>query len=375
MQKVNDQGLAQLAQAQKGLIDAGAPVIYLALSEFPPKGPVVYAPLAAKGNALAVRSIFYSGQVNGQKGPEVNPARPLDAVTVAMPEGVYYGRADTYLRIKEPHAGAPHLIFAVMTAPPGGIQIAMAPSETIVTAMENAMAQLPPPIDMPITTLTRGIASASGGLQTPPSPAANVVIHATDAAAATQLKTLFDRVLPMLNNPQLQKQMPGFDSTALIAALTPKVDNDTLTVSVDEAQLKGMFSKAMFASLLRAREQAKMVQSASQIKSIGQFILLYTNRHQGNLPDTLDQATNGRIPPNPRGTTPAADYVYVKPVAKVSALKPDMILVYENPADLRPGTAIINAGFGDGHVEAMPLATLQARLAAQPAAPATQGGR
>ena len=115
---------------------------------------------------------------------------------------------------------------------------------------------------------------------------------------------------------------------------------------------------------------AEVVKSASNLRAIGQAILIYSNENRGRAP--LDfgllyrtQETPPETFVNPRvssdvppaGQTPEevaawinarTDYLFPAAGKSVSSFDGDDVVAYENPAD---GARGINVLFGDGHVE------------------------
>jgi prepilin-type processing-associated H-X9-DG protein len=133
-------------------------------------------------------------------------------------------------------------------------------------------------------------------------------------------------------------------------------------------------------SLNRARETANRVKCASNMRQIGQGILLYSNDHRGQYPPDLaalareeDMAAEMFICPSGNKSAPAGaggftkdqladwvvkntDYTYLG-AGKTNATPADEIVLYENPAD--HGSDGVNALFGDGHVEFLNMSQAQ----------------
>jgi prepilin-type processing-associated H-X9-DG protein len=144
----------------------------------------------------------------------------------------------------------------------------------------------------------------------------------------------------------------------------------------------GMLVAILLPSLNRARETANRVKCASNLRSLGQACLLYSNENQGKLPPDLGTLATymdgmGMLRGHPF-VCPSADsdvpeslvglpidqyaawvvdnsnYVYLGG-GKTSNAGPETILMYEKPEDHLQG---LNMLFGDGHVtfELMPMA-------------------
>jgi predicted Zn finger-like uncharacterized protein/prepilin-type processing-associated H-X9-DG protein len=142
------------------------------------------------------------------------------------------------------------------------------------------------------------------------------------------------------------------------------------TTLVLSACMLPLMISIMLPSLNRARETANRVKCASNMRQIGQALLLYANDNQGQFPPKLaDLLLAGNITPSvfvcpdsndtpSPGATPAAQaaalssgghesYVYI-PNLSTSA-SADTIVLYEPLSD--HNGAGMNVLFGDGHVE------------------------
>ncbi|HEY7088926.1 MAG TPA: H-X9-DG-CTERM domain-containing protein, partial [Tepidisphaeraceae bacterium] len=144
-------------------------------------------------------------------------------------------------------------------------------------------------------------------------------------------------------------------------------------------------ASVMLPSLSRARETANRVKCASNMRQIGQAMLLYANEHKGAYPATMGELLQEEITPNcflcpTRGTNvppqidlaePAikagwvdssSDYVYVAAGKNVNMKNlAESVVLYERPGD--HGGDGINMLFGDGHVEFVQMGRAQAMIA------------
>lgn len=107
-------------------------------------------------------------------------------------------------------------------------------------------------------------------------------------------------------------------------------------------------------ALARAREQARQVSSAANLKQIGLGLLTYAGDHGDKLPDDLKSLVPDRIgskvlesPRKPKDFT-GPSYVYI--AGQTTSMDPHNIVVYENPAFCSDGVSVL---FMDGHVEFM----------------------
>jgi len=155
--------------------------------------------------------------------------------------------------------------------------------------------------------------------------------------------------------------------------------NGTLT----QVGTSSLLVAILLPSLNRARETANRVKCASNMRQIGQGMLLYSNDHRGQYPpDLATVAREEEIgpetficpsgkkspPPNATGMTREqvaewvvknTDYVYLG-AGKTNATPADEVVLYEDPTD--HGRDGINALFGDGHVEFMRMNEVQQRI-------------
>ena len=136
-----------------------------------------------------------------------------------------------------------------------------------------------------------------------------------------------------------------------------------------------------FIPSLSSHDSVPRVRSASNLRQIGQAILLYTNDHQGQYPDSfatilLNEDVTSEVFVSPsRNETPAigpttqaiADqlaagghlsYVYLGRGLSTASVIPATIVAYEIPLDSNSGGNVL---FGDGHVEFEP-ATYMAKI-------------
>jgi prepilin-type processing-associated H-X9-DG protein len=119
-------------------------------------------------------------------------------------------------------------------------------------------------------------------------------------------------------------------------------------------------------SLNRARETANRVKCASNMRQIGQAILLYANENHGQYPPDLPTllktepiTSNVFVCPSSSDTNANGpgdlmagghlSYVYVGKDMTNLAVGPSTVLLYENPG--AHGGDGMNVLFGDGHVE------------------------
>lgn len=139
-------------------------------------------------------------------------------------------------------------------------------------------------------------------------------------------------------------------------------------VSGGGVAMGGLGAAILMPSLNRARESANRVQSASNLRQIGQGLLIYANENGGKYPDdfksllTMPDLITPDIMINPRTDNQLpdddaaarieyaatdGDYVYIGKGLN-NAAPATTIVAYEKPESVTDG---INVLFGDGHVE------------------------
>jgi prepilin-type processing-associated H-X9-DG protein len=146
-----------------------------------------------------------------------------------------------------------------------------------------------------------------------------------------------------------------------------------------------MLASMLLPSLNRARTMANRVKSASNLRQLGQAMLLYSNEHNGEYPPSLGEiwlneevaaevflnpSGTQSLPPRPMDNKQAmmqwinthSDYVYLGKGHTSGNIKPDEIVAYEK---FTPASEGANALFGDGRVEWLDIPTLKRYLKRQ----------
>jgi prepilin-type processing-associated H-X9-DG protein len=195
---------------------------------------------------------------------------------------------------------------------------------------------------------------------------------------------VFDMNTPPLLLPTLDKIMPEVEPSGMVSwkddtgfhykAIEPFPGANVLGSGdniIGASAMQGpIMMSILLPSLSRARETAKRVQCASNLRQIGQAILLYSNDHKGAYPPDLGTLikteditaqvfvcpdTGKSPPPNMQPDEAAAwvnqnsDYVYVGANMTQQTANPQAVVCYEHDAD--HGRDGMNMLFGDGHVE------------------------
>jgi prepilin-type processing-associated H-X9-DG protein len=216
---------------------------------------------------------------------------------------------------------------------------------------------------------------------------------------------MFGAKTPALVLPTLAKLMPHVTPAAGVAwsdksgwhlkQITPFPGSDLLAsggmgsaMAVEQAMTAGV----LLPSLNRSRMTANQIKSASNLRQIGQAMLLYANENKGKYPKTmgellLTQDVSIVVFVNPQTKTKAprektkdeqalwinkdCDYEYLG-AGKTNLTGADVILAHEK---IRPNARGVNLLYGDGHVEYIPTPSAQAALARQKQQEAEKGAQ
>jgi hypothetical protein len=359
-------GMQQAKARMQGLIDGGSSVVYMTFAAFPPNEPCFFFAKSANadGNKL-VAAVQMAMTGRAQPMPAAQ-AQDNQLVIEPLGDGVFAGTARDFRHFQQNAVGAPQLMFRLDSLPASAVQGAAMPNDAIVQLLE-AQPNLPPPLNMPTTTITQGITAITLSGDLPPKLSAELIVQAPDAEKAKDLQALAAKLNALYTSPAAKRAFAGVDMQKMAEALAPKLQPDnSLVIKVQDAQIGDALGEALVMGLLRSRQIAQIVKSASMIRQQLMGVLMYQNQNKA-FPDSLQQVVDAGLigaqaMQNPRGANAAEDYIYRKP-AGAAANNPGHIIIYENPADLPPGTEMLNAGFSDGHVESIRAADLQARLA------------
>lgn len=186
------------------------------------------------------------------------------------------------------------------------------------------------------------------------------------AMAATQKGIMLPMILPNLDK-YISKLPPAVCYTIQTPrGLESRYTGPGLEVSVSTIGGGAMGAAILMPALSRARETARRVVSAANLKSIGLACLVYSDDHNGKFPSDLEvllkeAGLNPKIleSPYPRGgmLTSGPDYIYI--AGQDTTCSPQNVLVYDNPTFSRDE---MNVLYVDGHVEAVDLAKLRDKV-------------
>ena len=361
LQTPEAEGKQTLAVGTKWVNDAkqaGATAIYLVMDARGMQrfGPTIIIPVP-DAKAPGVAKLIPLPQAGGAGAkpagtqPAAVPNQNQQQVTTIPGVGVVFGAAanlNAFRAIKP--APRADLMAAFKQAGAAPIRIAF----TLDAASRQQLAKQMPPMIMgkPSTLITKDFQWLSVAATPPPNMTIKAVAQSTDANTAKQTDELLVSAIVM--NQQSPNKLPD----QMVTLLTPQAQGNQLLLSLDGNQLNQL-AVAMREPLMRGRQAALRVQSASNIRQMLQGCMLYANENKGKYPPTLQELEKSmaaimedakrmqQVFTNPTKPDVKPGYVYVPPAQGFKAT-PDTVVIYESHKDFADG---INVGFADGHVE------------------------
>ena len=208
---------------------AGGKELYVvvSLADVPPEPPLVVVPLAAGADAQAVRRVL--GRV---KDFEQFHFEKLGQALIGGSEG-----ARKRLRGAKP-AARPELASAFAAAGDTTVQLLLLPTPDTRRVINELLPMLPPQAGGGSTRpLTHGLLWAAAGVDLSPKPSLRLVIQSPDAESAGKLKDLLVNILKALAE---QREVRDFlpDIGRLIEAIKPRMEQDRLTLSLGDKELR-----------------------------------------------------------------------------------------------------------------------------------------
>jgi hypothetical protein len=183
----------------------------------------------------------------------------------------------------------PELATALEALGDTAVQAVYLPPKYFRRVIEETMPELPKPLGGGSSKLlTQGVLWAAVGIDVAPRTAVRLVIQSQDAAAAQALQT---RLVELMRAATQLKEVRAYlpKSEEAIGLLTPKVEGDRLTLTLDEANQGISRALAVLTPPLDvARARATRQLSANHLKQLAIAMQNYHDTHkQFPLPGTL----------------------------------------------------------------------------------------
>jgi hypothetical protein len=351
--------------AVQDLKKAGAKEVFLfvSLADLPFRGPapgfvVVPLPKAGAGDGDAIGRVLTTGKAAG-----ANAGGGADWKAETVEGFVVAGQAATLDRLRVPQDAAAAAredlakVLAAGDTREAAVVAAVVPTDDMRKVFEQMVPSLPAQVGGgPSTTVTHGGRWARLELNLPPQGSLRLTFQSENAAAAEKFSELVSRAVKVVAGlPELRRAAGDDAMNGVASAIQPKVEADRVVVSLDQQQMNDL-TRPLAAAAGTARRRAALQQSANNVRQLLVGCVMYADAHQGQFPDTLDQAAKtaaggndaaaAALLRNPRG---AARFVYVKPKGALNAQRnvAETLVVYEK-ADMWDPPVVM--GFADGHV-------------------------
>ncbi len=258
------------------------------------------------------------------------------------------------------------------------VQVIFEPTPILRIAGQAALRQLGQEQQVPpeASALVDALQTIKVSVAIPPEPEAQIAFSFPDAASAQQAAELLRQGVQAAQAdggglpPDLTKQLAG--------ALEPKVEGHTVTLTLDDREIRQTLGKPLAAAMVEGRERALQIKSASNLRMIGQAVFLaLAEDPQASYPVDMSEVVKivGTIAPegnqdatvrdlltNPRtGANPG--YAYARPAARRQDVEAanlhTLVMLYERPPADAAGDYSLNILFADGHIEFRGLSELE----------------
>ncbi|HEV7302211.1 MAG TPA: H-X9-DG-CTERM domain-containing protein [Tepidisphaeraceae bacterium] len=346
MKQAREEMTANMARGQKwldALKDAKAQRAFVVVSmpQAGPGGPPMFTVVPTADDAAAtavgktIDEAMASGEGEGGPPPTATHERIGNAVVIG--EAPTLAALKTIKPVDRADLATAHA--TATKAGDGAIRVAFAPTGP----MRGMLMMAADPVVANV--VNAGVQHAGLSVGLPPNESLNLTIQSKDAKSAEALAKLI--------NGFMQDLPPG--APPEMAMLQPNAAGDTVKLSLDQAAMTKLID-GVLPSMIRARNTAFAVKSASNIRTLLMMTIMYAQTRDGQYPDTLADLREGQQMPqqafdelmtNPAQPTMKPGYIYIKP--KDAAAAPGGLVIHEAFEGPFP-TDGVNVGFGDGSV-------------------------
>ncbi len=339
---------------------AGGREIYLVLGLADmDRGPFLVVPTTDRTDTEAIGNLLTIGHT---RPPARDPATPRTSPGGPFPTcrkirgAMVAGPPSTLRRLETMQpVPRPELAKAFEATQGSLIQLALLAPPAIKAMLAQPDVKLPPEMGIRSPAeLADGFSWAAAKVEGPPRMSIDLVIQATDGAAARALGDAVDNLFRWT-----EKTKPGLlfgafpDLHGMLAMFRPTVSGDRLTLSLPISSIDELLTIHLPPVLAEARTLAKLTVSSTRVKGILNAIALYATAATG-MPSTwpkdletlveVNYITRATLK-NPCDPSRSVGYGYIRPRADPPA---NRLIVYELHQDWTRGVAV---AFGDGHVE------------------------
>lgn len=260
-----DGGAPDVHGVLSALVKAGAKEMFLvaSLADIPGQPPFAVVPVRDGADDKAIAAALKQGKV-------------FDA-TGRFGTAVVGGGKNTIARLQElKPVPRPEVARGFAAAGDSAVRVVVMPTADLRRTFEEVFATLPKELGGgPGKVLTRGVVWAALGADLSPQPSLRLVIQSADAAAAKELGSVIERMLETVSHEKGAREVfPDIDK--LRSSLTPKVENDRLSLTVDEKTIAAVAGPL----LTRTEGAAVRGDSANKLKQIGLAMHNYHDTHR-----------------------------------------------------------------------------------------------
>lgn len=305
--------------------------------------------------------------------PEAELERQKWPVAAVLGSGVYFGPRPTLRRLKEAKPQErPSLAQAFTAAGDAPVALALAPSEDLIKALGALAPSLPNRMGGAVATeqlITSVKWLALGANVGKEQRSLKLVIQTADASSAKAMQLILAAV-----QGQVLASLPAEAGAVkeAIAELRPKADEaHRLTLTIEGKTAGGAFGEGVVAGLKNARENARMAQAANHVRQLLLACHMYASDRNGEWPESFQQLVDLKyldrpdVLKNPRSEGGAGSFVYVRPKVPMNK-HPNTtgtVMIHEPLQGVDPAKFVV--GFVDGHVEFLPKAEAEKRMAGE----------
>ncbi|HTW94766.1 MAG TPA: hypothetical protein VMD30_08240 [Tepidisphaeraceae bacterium] len=337
--------LPTIRQAMDAMVKARGGVAYIVFN-FDLRGAwsVLVIPVTPGTDTTELSSLLLK---HGQAQPDLT----LETATIGS--ALVYGPIASVERMKTAQpADRPELMSALAAAPDAPVNIAFAPPVALKIMAMTAAPRAQGAMAVILGPLMQNMDWLSVSANLPPQESLTLQLAAKDAQGATTIAVALQPLLDQLRQNQEMAPLAGL--------LAPIQKENMLTIDIPTAAMEKTVIPIVSKAIVAAMANAVVSQSAAHLKQLLIGCFMYSNEHQGQWPDKLDDIA-GEVPNfdqlliNPTRPQAKPGYIYVKP-DPAATLAPDQVIVLYEPPDGQKPVAI---GYEDGHVQIYPAQQAQ----------------
>ncbi len=332
---------------------AGGREIYLLMGSSDPRhGPFLVVPETSSANIEAIANLLTTGKTQPTKhAKSLDPFEAHRRIRGALVVG--NERTLDHLQQMQP-VERPELAKAFQATQGAAVQAVVILSPPMKAELLK-IASRPPKLGADVVELlAKGFSWASIGITGPPNMSLQVVVGATDSAAARVLGDVAPRLFRWMDKSKSRKlqgilhEMPDLYHT--LSVFRPDVSANQLTVNLSAKQIDKLLYEHSAPVVAEMIGRRRAHQSSDHMFAMVRVIALYAQDRNGQWPKRLEALVEAGymkrgILRNPNDPSRRIGYGYIRPAAMPTK---DRLVLYELRQDWMHG---VGMAFADGHVE------------------------